>query len=510
MGQQVEGNLLTMQELQLNKLLILTKYKKYLATQLSKLADYTNKFEYPHIFDIGFECEGWFLDKNLNPAPVYDFINEKVGGTIGRELLSCQWEVRNEKDNLLKLSRPLSEINSRIKGVFSELIKVAKKEGLHLLLIGGFPWFTAEGANKMITDSVRHRKVIQYVDSYETNNFSIPFEDGNQERSGMIFEGFTTSVQITIRVSPIFASLYHDSYYLIAPILLAITAYSPFIEGKPTLSDSTRALIIGDAVYGFSEEDKEIGHPSRWGPLPPLSFPDAKPSKWANEDLYNLLRNSKVPNGVSLHFAEATGKGEGHLLVTDSDLEKDPEKEFPSPIMWPYVKFQPFRMNEDGILVELRYIENLRSPEEVSLFVPFMATMLEVVTHEMHLQKIFPLSLSSFCENEKICLSRDALLKNKAINWPHEGEVIKRPMKDIVRELVERMIPLFHKNGHTFEDIEKMCNPFISRVGIKVVGDKIEPCTPSETAAQELRRKGQESKNKGIELRRDMIGEYLF
>ncbi len=173
--------------------------------------------------------------------------------------------------------------------------------------------------------------------------------------------------------------------------------------------------------------------------------------------------------------------------------------------MWPYVKFQPFGMNEDGILVELRFIEMVRSPEEIALFLPFLGTMLEVMTQELHLQKVHPLTIPQFKENEKISCSRDALSKNKAINWPHNKEVIKRPMKDIIRELVEKMIPLFHKNGKTNEEIEQICNLFISRVGIKIQNDSIIDCNPTETAAQELRRKFKDKKTC-----KELLSDYWF
>ncbi len=499
MGRAVEGNLLTMQELEANRLLILTKYKKYLQHQLSKLADYTNKLEYPHIEDIGFECEGWFINDKLLPNPVYEQV-VKLVPDIGRELLSCQWEVRNEKDNLIKLQDPLQQTNECVKGVFAPIQDAAQKCNTKLLIIGGHPFFTADLANTMITNSKRHQKLIEYIDSYDTNTINIPFVNGDETRQGMIYEGYTTSIQITIRVSPIFASLYHDAYYLIAPILLAMTAYSPIIEGKETHSDSMRVQIVGDSCYGFSEEDKAVGMPSRWGPFPPISQPDTVPSKWANQDLYNLLRSSKVPNGVSLHFAEVAGKEKGHLLVTDTDLEIDPLEGFPSPIMWPYVKIQPFGMNEGGILIELRFIEMVRKQEEISLLLHFLGTMLEVVTHDLHLQKLSPLQLIHFNENEKTCSLQNALSSNKAINWPHNGEVIKRPVKDILRELLDKMIPHFHKNGRTPEEIEEICNVFVNRVGLRIKGDSIEECNPTETAAQEMRRKGPTQ----------MIEEYLF
>lgn len=507
MGRNVEGELLTMQELDTNRLLILTKYKKYLASQLKKLADYTDKLEYPHIFDIGFECEGWFVDDNAAPLPIYDQVSKNLP-ELGSELLACQWEVKNDTTNLITLKQPLEKIKELINHSFQPLVDEAPKHNAHLLLIGGYPLFTKELGNQMITNSTRHQKLIKYIDSYETNKVTLPFEDGEKKDSGMIYEGYTTSLQITIRVSPIYASLYHDAYYLIAPLLLAITAFSPFIEGKPTTTDSTRIQIVADSVYGFNDEYKELGRPGRWSALPPLSQPDTEPSKWACENLYEILCDKKVPKGISLHFAEAAGKEQGHLLVTYLDLEGDPEESFPSPIMWPYVKFQPFGMNEEGILVELRFIEMVRSREEIAQFLPFIGTMLEVVAQEMHINNLKPIDLKHFAENEKAAIQKDALKNNITFNWPHNNEVIKRPAKDIMYGLMNKMVPFFHKNGRTDEEIGQICNVFINRVGFNFKEGKIEECSPSETAAQELRRKYSETR--GPDKFKELLSNYWF
>ena len=93
--------------------------------------------------------------------------------------------------------------------------------------------------------------------------FNLGFVSGNEQRQGTLWEGFATGVQLTIKVPHSFAAAYHDAGYLVQPLLLAISAASPFVESRATRYDSTRIHVLPQSVYGFSQEEKDRGRPGR-------------------------------------------------------------------------------------------------------------------------------------------------------------------------------------------------------------------------------------------------------
>ncbi len=501
MGRLVEGNLLTMQELEAYRFNILAKYQKYLISQLKKLPK-SNPTS--GIIDIGFECEGWFVDDFGKPVPKFKEAKSLIND-LGRELLQCQWEVKNERNNLLIPGMPFEQFRNIIAGCFEPLQKVARNINTNLLLIGGHPFFSAEEANKMITDSQRHRKLIQYVDSYDTNSFIVPFLTGDEKRQGMIYEGFTTSTQITIRVHPTFAKWYHDSYYCISPILLAFTAFSPMIEGFQTNLDSTRIGLVGSSVYGFSEEDQKLGRPGRWGALPPLT--EGELSSWGSSDLYDALKKG-TDESIARHFAEVMGKEQGHLLITDIDLENDVDQGFPSPISWPYVKFQPFGMNEFGILLELRLIEQTRKSNELPKLILFVVAFLEVACQEMQQGNLRAHSVADFYHNLNLMSQKDIWLKNPTIKWNGED----KKAKEILLDYIPKMKKWLDEKGHAPFSTE-ILNTFLPMAGLKYCNGIISEVALSLTAAQELRKKAMECDATGIngyEKCRKILENYIF
>ncbi|WP_372598631.1 glutamate--cysteine ligase [Amphritea sp.] len=214
---------------------------------------------------LGAELELYIVDKLGRPLQV----NNKIQAQLGDPQLTLELNRYNLEYNLTPVAmegRPFSAIETEIRTVLERLNALAEPYGGRILPIGILPTLQRKdfGLHAM-TDLSRYHALTRALAEIrgETVAIRIDGEDPISLRaSDVTLEGANTSLQMHYRVTP---QQFADSYnaiQLVTPLVLAISANSPFLMGN-RLWHETRVPLFRQAIDGSGNGSVETGEAER-------------------------------------------------------------------------------------------------------------------------------------------------------------------------------------------------------------------------------------------------------
>lgn len=206
---------------------------------------------------VGFELEGWLVDRNALPCPV----NESFLAYLDDPRMVPELSRYNVEFNSLpqvlgagllgSLKRELDEIESRCR-------RCAEQLGVNVLFIGILPtlrpeMLTLEQLSPLNRYAALNRQILRQRGG-RPFHFDISGEDALVLSHGdVMMESATTSLQIHLQVSPDRALRVYNAALLASAPMVALTANSPFLFQK-NLWDETRIPLFEQAVDLQSRE----------------------------------------------------------------------------------------------------------------------------------------------------------------------------------------------------------------------------------------------------------------
>ena len=332
MGEAISGQTLSEQELRTRAKEI--RIKSHRATLLH-LLPWASQLSTSHrpsntpIISAGIEIEALLVDHNGNPLPAFAQVQESLNGQahlVTPELFKCHAEVSTQQDDLFSLATSRTDLSHHLQRLLEPLHTATTTLGIDMLLIGGHPCFEAEPMKGMLSPHPRYQALIDILDP-RAKPVTLQFVDGSTSKAtGFYWEGISASIQVTLKVEPSLALYVHDAYTSLCPLLLALSASSPFIMGKDTPHDSNRYLLLPGSVHGHEDQTR----PGRWRALRSLTS-NVGPSRWADQELYQTLQRQRIPDGIAQYWAEVAG--DGPVLITPDDFAGEAVK-FPRASAW--------------------------------------------------------------------------------------------------------------------------------------------------------------------------------
>ncbi|SEQ88582.1 Gamma-glutamyl:cysteine ligase YbdK, ATP-grasp superfamily [Amphritea atlantica] len=214
---------------------------------------------------LGAELELYIVDKLGRPLPV----NSEVQKQLGDPQLTLELNRYNLEYNLTPVGiegRPFSAIEAEIRTILERLNELAQPFDGRVLPIGILPTLQRKdfGLHAM-TDLSRYHALTRALAEMrgETVAIRIDGEDPISLRaSDVTLEGANTSLQMHYRVTP---QQFADSYnaiQLVTPLVLAISANSPFLLGN-RLWHETRVPLFKQAIDGSGNCSVKTGEAER-------------------------------------------------------------------------------------------------------------------------------------------------------------------------------------------------------------------------------------------------------
>ena len=482
MGQQYNGNILSLEELEHHKERIRDRYHRSLLEHFKIEPRRSNR----GILSLGGEIEFKFT-KGGKLSPDFESIKAIVGEDISPEILQCDGEVKNSAHNLITPSTSLDQAVDIIHDLFEPVYKAARQLGSDITLFSGHPAFTEEISQSMLSKGLRYRTLAEMM-SPLARPAVISYADGHNEIiRGLNWEGFGSSQQTTIKVEHHMAGFYYDAANIMGPLFMAVSAASPFVDRKATNYNSTRNIILPPASYGFSEEEFKSGRPGRWRAFNPLTIKSTP--AFFDHELYQKLVAANVELPIAKYFAQLSP--DGHLLVTEEDLFGE-QKDFPKATSWPWVQLQTGRFDEKykimddyGIGLETRFGETMTTPEEIASYYLTWAAALEGLAQEVAQKNIYALPAEQVEENIRICSDKRSN-KYKEVYWPNRNGSPRKKLADCFYQIGTFAVDNLRRHGHEESEIKDIVNPILTKAGIIYRGNnqlqylsKPEP-TPAE------------------------------
>jgi carboxylate-amine ligase len=190
-------------------------------------------------FTVGIEEEFAILDpESLSLAPRYELLraatdtDELLAGAVAGELIQSEIEIRSGR------GESFAEALARQREVRARLFAAASEHGLRLGATGTHPWSPYE--EQRIIDTDHYRRVeqdLQYL-AWRNNTFSVHLHMG--------VRGADRAVRVCDRLRPVL------------PLLLAVSANSPFLDGRSSGLHSARSQI-------FTKSFPRCGIPDAYG-----------------------------------------------------------------------------------------------------------------------------------------------------------------------------------------------------------------------------------------------------
>lgn len=214
---------------------------------------------------LGAELELYIVDKSGCPLPV----NSEIQQQLGDPQLTLELNRYNLEYNLTPVAMagtPFSNIESEILRVLARLNTLAEAHQGRVLPIGILPTLQRKdfGLHAM-TDLSRYHALTQALAKMrgETVAIKIDGEDPISLRaSDVTLEGANTSLQMHYRVTPQQFAASFNAIQLVTPLVLAISANSPFLLGN-RLWHETRVPLFQHAIDGSSHRSVKTGEAER-------------------------------------------------------------------------------------------------------------------------------------------------------------------------------------------------------------------------------------------------------
>ncbi|PIN76817.1 hypothetical protein COV17_00885 [Candidatus Woesearchaeota archaeon CG10_big_fil_rev_8_21_14_0_10_36_11] len=467
MGNPIVGETLTLDELAREADLIRRLNRDTIVHRFERVhppLEYTT----PEILSAGSEVEVTLVDQNRQPAPMYDEL-ERVVGTevVSPETFLAHAEVKNGSHNLFNLVTPYEKMCEIFREMLLPIKTAAETIGIDIALIGNHPVVNNEIGRRMKSQRSRYRTIEDNIGPH-SQSVNVPFLDGdvvvgNDYINDYILGSLGSSTQTTLKVPHKFVPHYHDAYNLLGPLLLAISASSPFFDGKATRWDSVRIHLSPPLEYGFPDSDFKLGRPGRWGVSEPLTVQTGL-SRWADRELYDKLKEH-TSEEIARYFAEEAGYG--HLLVTREDLNA-PVGTFPKPTRWPWANIHSNRiMSREGLGIELRMGEMPYSSEEMASFVLTQMAMIQGLVERMYQGDIHPLTSDQVNGNIVHCASY-ALAGEKNVSWPIGTfpNTQETPLRSVFGYLGMVAAEVLERYNYSRGDIGMIINPVLTKAGV--------------------------------------------
>ncbi len=214
---------------------------------------------------LGAELELYVVDESGCPLPV----NSEIQQQLGDPQLTLELNRYNLEYNLTPVTmagRPFAKIESEIQSVLVRLNKLAEPYAGRVLPIGILPTLQRKDFGEhAMTDLSRYHALTEALARMrgETVAIKIDGEDPISLRaSDVTLEGANTSLQMHYRVTPQQFAASFNAIQLVTPLVLAISANSPFLLGN-RLWHETRVPLFQHAIDGSSNRSVTTGEAER-------------------------------------------------------------------------------------------------------------------------------------------------------------------------------------------------------------------------------------------------------
>ncbi len=481
MGAPVTGRLLTLEELARLDNVIREKYIHSLQAHFGER--YSSGNQPLRIVSAGREIEATLLTPQRELAPVFEQLETLLGTEmVTPENLRSQAEVKDGIGQLFSLDTPLGVLQETTRNMLDGLSAGARQVGAEVFLMGGYPTIIEERASEVLTTKMRYIALKQRG-SPLSQPVDLVFADGSRKT----LKGNTlntlrtvfTSMQTTLKIPTRYAGAVHDAAYLLGPVLLAASTASPFVEGRPTIYDSARAIMLPSANYGFPNTDYLQGRLGRWGSREPLTTATPeRENKWFSREAYDALRQLGVSPSLAIYFGRLAG--DGFMLLTEEDIQNS-LPHFPSPTSWPDVKFQYGLLDSEGIGIELRLGE-MPAPDEIVSFSLTHAAMLLGVAKEVYEGRVHPLSCAAVNRNIRTA-ALAAPPSAKTFRWSERS--IAFP--ELMMYLGNVAAGVLEEHAYSPSERQEILNPVLGKAGIFYTGTSFREIAPEPTLAERMR-----------------------
>lgn len=214
---------------------------------------------------LGAELELYVVDRLGRPLSV----NSEIQNALGDPQLTLELNRFNLEYNLTPVGiegKPFSKIESEISLVLSKLNNLAEQFSGRVLPIGILPTLkrTDFGLHAM-TDLSRYHALTRALSDMRGERLTIKIDGADPislRASDVTLEGANTSLQMHYRVPPEEFADSYNAIQLVTPLVLAISANSPFLLGN-RLWHETRIPLFKHAIDGRDHHSLKTGEPDR-------------------------------------------------------------------------------------------------------------------------------------------------------------------------------------------------------------------------------------------------------
>lgn len=214
---------------------------------------------------VGAELELYIVDQMGKPLPV----NRQIQKQLGDPQLTLELNRYNLEYNLTPVpvaGNPFSLIEKEIEAVLSDLNALAASHLGRVVPIGILPTLQRSdfGLHAM-TDLSRYHALTKALADMRGETFAIKIDGADPislRASDVTLEGANTSMQMHYRVEPGHFADSYNAVQLVTPLVLAISANSPFLLGN-RLWHETRVPLFKHAIDGCSHNCGKNGVPDR-------------------------------------------------------------------------------------------------------------------------------------------------------------------------------------------------------------------------------------------------------
>jgi gamma-glutamyl:cysteine ligase YbdK (ATP-grasp superfamily) len=214
---------------------------------------------------VGAELELYIVDQQGHPLPV----NTEIQKALGDPQLTLELNRYNLEYNLTPVSitgSPFSLIEREIVSVLEQLNQLARQHDGRVVPIGILPTLQrSDFGSHAMTDLSRYHALTKALAEMRGETVSIKIDGAEPislRANDVTLEGANTSMQMHYRVNPDQFAASYNAIQLVTPLVLAISANSPFLMGN-RLWHETRIPLFKHAIDGCGHNSGKAGEPDR-------------------------------------------------------------------------------------------------------------------------------------------------------------------------------------------------------------------------------------------------------
>ncbi|EAR63120.1 glutamate-cysteine ligase family protein [Neptuniibacter caesariensis] len=400
-----------------------TAFKKRLRENLDGLRDVLDRPDFGKgDTSIGAELELYLVDKQARPLA----LNREIIERSGHPQLALELNRFNLEYNLKPVKaagKPFSQLEGEMLDAIALINKHIEAEQGVALPVGILPTLKrSDFGLQAMTDESRFFALTQALQRLRGRMFCINI-DGDPPISlrskDVTLEGANSSMQIHYRVEPDqFASMF-NALQLVTPVILALSANSPFMLGHK-LWHETRIPLFRQTIDGRSHEECSRGVPSR------VDFG----SGWVREGAYELFAEM-----VHLHepIIPVVDSENVQSIIKQGGIPSLEELRMHSGTVWPWNRAVYDQNNGGHLRIEMRSLPSGPTPSDMAANAAFVlgaARGLQALMDEIIPSMPFSVLVNNFYQAAEKGMQAELM-------WitPDAGGLKKVPVMEIARQL---------------------------------------------------------------------------